>query len=861
MRNNLPREQGLYDPRQEKDSCGVGFVSNINGARSHELVRKGIEVLERMSHRGAVGADPKTGDGAGILIQIPHEYYKDVCGAIGTALPDAGEYGTGIIFLPTETKEENACKEIVRRVVEEEGQKVLCWRTVPVDNAIIGVKARETSPSIQQVFIVQGAKSGALLPRMDFERKLYVIRRRLEKEICASSLKQKDFFYVTNISSRTVSYKGLLMPEQLEKFYVELKDKRIKSAIALVHSRYSTNTFPTWDLAQPFRFLAHNGEINTLRGNINWFKAKESLLASELFGKDIEKIKPVIVEDGSDSAIIDNVFELLSLAGRPLLHVMMLLIPAAWERDDSLPGGVRDFYEYNACFMEPWDGPAAIAFTDGSAIGAVLDRNGLRPARYIVTKDGFVVMSSEVGVLEIDPRDIAQSGRLEPGKIFYIDTVKKQIIGDQEIKKMVSSMEPYGEWNRKNIVYLDKISGAEKLPAKRNKQLLQEMKAFGYTREDLKFILKPMAEEGKEPIGSMGNDTPHAVLSERPELLYDYFKQLFAQVTNPAIDPIREEIVMSLDSFLGKVGNILDETPGHCHRLFVKAPVLSAEEMDAVRGIKANGFKSKTVSTLFDAHKENGMEEAVERVFVEAEKAKDEGCNFIILSDKGMTVDKAAIPALLAVSALHQFLVRKTTRSQVSIIVESGEPREVHHFALLLGFGADCVYPYLAYDVLEYIREEKLIEVDAEKALKNYKKALRDGLFKILSKMGISTLRSYRGAQIFEALGLDKNFIEKYFTGTVSRIGGADIKIIEKETVMRHEEAFGEKEHNAAFLNSGGKYQWKKDGEFHLWNPDSIAALQDSVRKNKFGIYKEFAALINDQSKHPTTLRSLLSLK
>ncbi|MBN2831113.1 MAG: hypothetical protein JXL82_02390 [Candidatus Omnitrophica bacterium] len=697
---------------------------------------------------------------------------------------------------------------------------------------------------------------------MDFERKLYVIRRQTENTIRSSDLKQKKYFYVTNISSRTLSYKGLLMPGQLDSFFVDLKDASLKSALCLVHSRYSTNTFPTWDLAQPFRFLAHNGEINTIRGNINAVCARERFLTSELFGPDIEKLKPVIVEGGSDSASIDNFFELLVLSGRSIAHAMTMLIPAAWEHDKLMDKRLRDFYKYHACFMEPWDGPAAVAFTDGNNIAAALDRNGLRPARYIITTDDICVMASEVGVLDIEPKDIKVSGRLEPGKVFFIDTESGCLIDDSKIKEEISGRNPYGFWLSKNLVDLGNLSSASPVPEDKPEDLIVSLKSFGYSREDLKFIIKPMAEDGKEPVGSMGNDTPHAFLSDKPQLLYNYFKQLFAQVTNPAIDSIREKLVMSLESFIGPEKNLLDETPKHSHKLRVKNPILTDEELLKIRDIGVNNFKTKTIYTFFDAEsREEGFRLALERICFEAEYAIEQGYSFIILSDRGADKDNIALPALLATSAIHHYLVKKTTRSQVALILESAEPREVHHFALLFGYGADCVNPYFAYRAIGYLAEQKELKTDIKTALRNYNKAITDGILKILSKMGISTLRSYRGAQIFEALGLSDDLIEQYFTGTVSRIGGVGLSGIARETIDRHIKAYDER--NPAFnsLPSGGVYQWKKDGEFHLWNPQSIAALQDATRENNPGKYAEFAKLINDQSANPTTLRSLFKFK
>ena len=852
------KAQGLYDPTFEHDSCGVGFVCNIKGEKSNAIVKQGIEVLHRLSHRGAVGSDPKTGDGAGILIQIPHDFFKKVSQGINIDLPDFGAYGVGLIFLPQDSDERSFCKETFERIVKEEAQVLLGWRSVPIDDSGIGEGAKKTQPVFEQIFI---GRNKDINDEISFERKLYIIRRQVENIILESGLKHKDSFYITNISCRTLSYKGLLMPRQIDSFFLDLKDENIKSTLCLVHSRYSTNTFPTWNLAQPFRFLAHNGEINTLRGNVNGVRARERMLASELFGMDIEKLKPIIVEGGSDSAAIDNLFELLVLSGRSLEHAMMMLIPAAWEHDRFMHKQLRDFYKYHACFMEPWDGPAAIAFTDGKNIGAILDRNGLRPARYIVTKNDFVVMASEVGVLDIAPEDIKISGRLEPGKIFFIDTKAGRIIEDSEIKQVVSVRSAYGKWNEEAMVDLDKLISSG-VSGNQSKDLIVQLKAFGYSREDLKMVIKPMAQEAKEPVGSMGSDIPHAFLSSKPQILYSYFKQLFAQVTNPPIDSIREKLVMSLESFIGPEQNILEETPRHSHKLRVRNPILVNAELEKIRDISINSFKAKTIYTFFDAvGGANSFVHALERICFEAEYAIEQGYSFIILSDRGADKDNIALPALLATSAIHQYLVKKTIRSQVALVVESAEPKEVHHFALLFGYGADCVNPYLAYEAVEYLVEEKEIEIDRKIALKNYNKALTDGILKILSKMGISTLRSYRGAQIFEALGLNDEFVGKYFTGTVSRIGGVGLEGIIEETMQRHREAYAERGAGEIILSSGGVYQWKKDGEFHLWNPESITAIQDATRNADYKRYREFAELINDQSNNPSTLRSLLKFK
>lgn len=851
-------QYGLYDSRFEHDACGVGFVCDIKGKRSNAVVSQGLEILRRLTHRGATGADPKTGDGAGILIQLPHEFFVKACRGSRITLPAEGEYGAGLVFLPSEKSEYRFCKDIFKRIIEDDGQILLGWRVVPVNDSEIGKTARETQPVIEQVFI---SKNRKIKPGLDFERKLYIIRKKIENAVRSSTLKQKSFFYITNLSSRTFSYKGLLMPYQVESFFPEVKDTEIKSSLCLVHSRYSTNTFPTWDLAQPFRFLAHNGEINTLRGNINWMRAREGLLKSKLLGNDLKKIFPIIVPGGSDSAALDNIFELLVLAGRSLPHAMMMLIPSAWEQNSFLNEKYRDFYKYHACFMEPWDGPAAVAFTDGTQIGAVLDRNGLRPARYIVTKKGFVVMASEVGVLDIDPSDILYSGRLEPGKMFFVDTGAGRIIDDSEVKTEISDKQPFGEWILRNTLDLDCLPVKKASKRKISVDPLVLFKAFGYTREDFKLIIKPMAEKGAEPVGAMGNDAPHAVLSQNPQMLFSYFKQLFAQVTNPAIDPIREELVMSLWTYLGPEKNLFDQTPEHCRKLLVKHPVLSCGDLEKIQEIRRKGFKTKTISLLFPSDKKEGLAKALDRICAEAQAAITNGYTFIILSDRGITEELSAVPSLLATGAVHQYLVRKALRSRLSIIVESAEPREVHHFALLFGYGADCINPYLAYEAVISLVKEKELTDDVEKALYNYRKAVDKGIQKILSKMGISTLQSYRGAQIFEALGIHSEVIERCFTGTVSRIGGVSLDTIAEETLVRHSRAYADKEMGVSYLSTGGLYQWKKDGEIHLWNPESISALQDAARNNDYAKYKEFAALINDQSKNPVTLRSLFKFK
>ncbi|MDD4202602.1 MAG: glutamate synthase large subunit [Candidatus Omnitrophica bacterium] len=852
-----PKKQGLYDPAYEHDACGVGFVCNINGERSYDIIDKAIQVLVHMSHRGSVGADPLTGDGAGLLLQIPDKFYRELLSENNNKLPLAGKYGTGILFLPADAVELEFCKKEIEKIIAEEEQFFVQWRVVPVNDSVIGRTAKETQPMILQVFI---EANSSLKDQMAFERKLYVIRKRAENLILNSKIKNKQSFYINSLSSRTIVYKGLLTPEQVKPYYMDLQDNRMESALALVHSRYSTNTFPTWDLAQPFRFLAHNGEINTLRGNINWMHAREKHLAHEVFGDDIDKIKPIVCEGKSDSATLDNVFELLCLTGRSLFHSMRMLVPSAWEKDVNMSEKLRDFYKFHACFTEPWDGPSAVAFTDGKNIGAVLDRNGLRPARYIKTRSGFVVMASEIGVLDIPASDIECSGRLEPGKMFFIDTEKGKIVEDNSIKEQISSQQPYSKWVKENMLELYDV----KPPKAKNEDMeniIIELKAFGYSREDLKLIIKPMAFDALEPIGSMGVDYPHACLSSHPQIMFNYFKQLFAQVTNPAIDPIREEIVMSLDSYIGTMSNLLKETPQHSRKIHINHPILTNQALNKIKSIDQNGFKTKTISILFEKDDKNGFEKVLENICIESEKAVQEGFSFILLTDRGANEQFVSLPVILATGAVQHHLVRKMLRTKLSIIVESAEVREVHHFAVLFGYGVDCVNPYLAYKAIQFLINDGSLNLSYEDATANYIKACEKGILKILSKIGISTLRSYKGAQIFEILGIADDVVNKYFTGTASRIGGVSLDGLKQETLKRHSMAYSEFAKQDPNLSSGGIYQYKRDGEYHLWNPDTISALQDSVRNENYNKYKEFSRLINDQASHPTTLRSLFKIK
>lgn len=853
--------QGLYDPSYEHDSCGVGFIANIKGGKSHELVQNALQILVNLAHRGACGCDPETGDGAGIIFQIPDLFFRKVTASLPFDLPPEGDYSAGLIFFPDAVQQRAWCERLVKTTIQAEGQEWLGWRDVPTDDAYLGRIAREVKPVIRQVFIRRGTSTP---PGDAFERKLYVIRKVIEKAVRENN--ESGYFYIPSLSSKTLVYKGLLMAEQVGKFYPDLNDPDLVSALAIVHQRYSTNTFPTWDLAHPFRYLAHNGEINTLRGNINWMHARQSLFQSGAFGKDIQKLFPICTPGASDSATLDNALELLVLGGRPLDHAVMMLIPEAWSGHESMPSYKKDFYEYHACLMEPWDGPASIAFTDGVKIGAVLDRNGLRPSRYVVTKDDTVVMASEVGVLDIPPDQILYKGRLQPGRMFLIDTHEGRIIDDREIKERRSKSQPYGEWLQQNRITLESLPEAfqPNSEVRSSIPLLQRQQVFGYTDEDQKFLLIPMAREGQEPVGSMGNDTPLAVLSDHPQLLYQYFKQLFAQVTNPPIDPIREELVMSLESYIGREKNLLAETPEHCRQLKLSQPILTNEELAKIRHNLKETLQVRTLEMLFSIEDgEAGLEKAMMQLCGLASQAVQDGVEILILSDRGVNEKWAPIPALLACAGVHHHLIREGTRTKVGLVIESGEPREVMHFALLIGYGAGAINPYLALETVKKLVKDGWIEgiEDIKTAVKHYIKAIDKGLLKVFSKMGISTLQSYRGAQIFEAVGLGKKVIDRYFTGTVSRLGGIPIEIVAKEALMRHEFGFPQYCAPHPDLDLGGLYQWRREGEHHMVNPDSIAKLQHSVRIGSYEIYRQFAKIVNDESRKRATIRGLLNLK
>lgn len=848
---------GMYESFYEHDACGVGFVVNLSGPPTHQIIEQAIHVLENLEHRGACGCDPETGDGAGLLIQIPHRFFAEEAEKLGFSLPEPGKYGIGMVFLPRDAEERRTCKEILAACIQDQGQTLLGWREVPRDSLALGALARSNEPVIEQVFV----ERDRIHDEEGFERVLYVIRKDAERHVARSPLKEKDSFYVASLSCRTIVYKGLMLAHQMSRFYEDLSSPILESRLALIHQRYSTNTFPTWPLAHPFRMLAHNGEINTLRGNINMMMSRERSMASPLFGENIKRLMPVLTPGASDSAMLDNCLELLVRAGRTLSHAITMMIPEPWSGHDSMPDERKAYYEYHASMLEPWDGPAAVAFTDGIQIGAVLDRNGLRPSRYWVTDDGFVVMASEAGVLDIPQERIIKKGRLEPGKMFLIDTREGRIIQDEEIKHRLCIMRPYRLWLNMNRVVLPKQCSRISWPA-REEPLLARQQAFGYTQEDLHTIIAPMAENGQEPVGSMGNDVPLAVLSRRPQLLFNYFKQLFAQVTNPPIDPIREELVMSLETTLGRERNLLDETPEHCRQLFLSSPILTDEQLDYIRQLDKPDLKSVTLSCLFPAREGPGaLERAIDRLCREAAEAIDRGATILILSDRGVNNAYAPIPSLLAVGAVHHYLVREQKRTQCGIIVESGEPREVMHFALLAGYGAGAINPYLALETISDL-VPKTVSVDRAKAQANFIKAIEKGLLKTMSKIGIATLQSYRGAQIFEAVGLSSRLVERCFTGTASRIEGIDMEDVARESLLRHAVAYPETPVvPSRGLDPGGNYRWRRNGEYHQVNPDTIAALQHAVRQNSREKYRQFASYINDRNRNLAAVRGLLRFR
>src|SRR6201997_4722585 len=858
--SGLPPAQGLYDPAHEHDACGIGFVASISGQKSHEIIKKGIQVLLNLAHRGACGCDPETGDGAGVLIQIPHKFFVRECEKLGFNLPQPGSYGVGMTFLPVEKHQRLQCEGILERILKEEGLTLLGWRDTPVYASAIGRVARASQPYIQQIFVARA-------PGMDedaFERKLYVVRKRAENEVRESGIADAEMFYIPSLSCRTIVYKGLLLAPQITNFYRELSDPDVVSALCLVHQRFSTNTFPSWQRAHPYRYIAHNGEINTLRGNVNWMYARQSLLGSPLFGDDLQKLHPIIAPDGSDSANFDNAVELLLQAGRSLPHVMAMLIPEAWAGNPHMKPEKRAFYEYHACLMEPWDGPAAIAFTDGRVIGATLDRNGLRPGRYVVTHDDLVVMASEAGVLDGPAEQVKKKGRLQPGKMFLVDTVEGRIISDKEIKQKLASRHPYADWVKENQITIDQLPEPSRMHYPDAETLLRRQRAFGYSDEDLRMILTPMASKGEEPIGSMGTDTPLACLSDKPQSLFNYFKQLFAQVTNPPIDPIREEMVMSLISYIGSERNILEEAPENCHMLKLAHPLLTNRELEKLRRVSHRDLLATTLPALFRARDgEAGLKRALDELCQRASLAVKAGYSLLILSDRGVTKDYAPIPCLLALAAVHNLLVREETRTQVALITESGEPREVMHFALLSGYGASAINPYLALESVENLawRGELGEGITPDLAVKHFLKAIKKGLLKTFSKMGISTLQSYQGAQVFEAIGLNKELVETYFSGTTSRIEGIGLSVLANEALLKHEYAFRPLTDFETELSVGGNYHQRVNGEYHLLNPQTISKLQHAVRNDSFKTFQEYTDLIDNQSAQLCTLRGLMKLK
>ncbi|MFN4242298.1 MAG: glutamate synthase large subunit [Tepidisphaerales bacterium] len=862
-----PGPSGLYLPEYERDSCGVGFICHIKNQASHRLVRQALEMLEHMNHRGACGCEPDSGDGAGLLVRMPDRFIRREAAKLGINLPPAGQYAVAMCFLPKEIAARHESEAIIERAVRDNGFVVLGWRDVPVNSSIIGPSPRKTEPRIRQVIVGMGEH---FFNRADFERRLYMIRQIAENHVEFGEVSQatRDTFYINTISSNRIVYKGMLTAEQLRQYYLDLQDPDFESSLAVVHSRFSTNTFPSWRLAHPFRYIAHNGEINTLRGNRNWMRARYGTLRSETFGSELSKLFPILTEVGSDSATFDNALQFLCVNGRALPHAVLMLIPEAWQNNTLMDPELRAFYEYHACLMEPWDGPASIVFTNGRQIGAVLDRNGLRPSRYYITKDDLVIMASEVGVTPVPEENILRKWRLQPGKIFMIDLEQGRIIDDGEIKRDLVDKRPWKRWIDNYMVALDELPEPSEVHPVDHATLRVRQHAFGYTVEDLRLIMTPMAATGAEPIGSMGTDTPLACLSERPQLLYAYFRQLFAQVTNPPLDAIREELVTSLYTYLGRGGNLLDEKPRSAHLIKLKYPIIDNTDLGKLREVSHGDFRARTLPMLFNvADGPGGLRKALDELCMQAEKAVEEGVTLLILSDRGVDAERAPIPALLATAGVHHHLVRVGSRTQASLIIETGEAREAHHFCMLIGYGADAVNPYLALETLADLHKDGLLPegLSLEQAVHNYLKAANKSILKVASKMGISTVQSYRGAQIFEAIGIGREVIDQYFTGTASRINGVGLEVIATESLMRHRRGFppipvdGEGAGNV--LDDGGQYQWRRDGEYHQYNPETIAKLQHAVRVESAETYRQYAKLVNDESRHRCTLRGLLKFK
>ena len=857
-----PSQQGLYDPQFDRSACGVGLVANIDGTQSHEIIRQGIEVLINLGHRGAQGADPETGDGAGLMLQMPHEFFVAEATRLGFSLPDQGEYGVATVFLPTEDRVRTTCETAIEAVVAREGLSFLGWRDVPTDPSAIGVLAARMQPFVRQFFV---ALDTALPPNYAFELKLFVLRRQIETAVPAMGLENADEFYVCSLSSNRVVYKGLVKAEQLENFYHDLSEPSLKSAFAMVHSRFGTNTLGTWRLAHPYRFVIHNGEINTLRGNMNWMMAREPMLSSSVLGDDLAKLRPFVSTGQSDTSTLDNVLEMLLATGRSLPHAMMMLIPEAWADHIPMDQAKKDFYEYHSALMEPWDGPALVIGTDGKKVCGILDRNGLRPCRYLVTTDGLLVMASETGVLDIPPEKVRYKWRIQPGRMFMLDTEEGRLVDDDEIKASLSGMRPYGQWLSENKVSMDALPEPAKVAKADFETLAARHRAFGYTREELGMIIGPMAATGKEPVGSMGNDTPLAVFSDQAPLLYGYFKQHFAQVSNPPLDAIREELVTSMEAFLGAEGNLFDETAEQCRRLKLNEPVLTNRDFEKIKALDLPGLRSTTLSALFrPADGPGALERAVKALCEQASEAVKDGCSIIVLSDRGVDSDHAPIPSLLATAGVHHSLIREGARTKVGLVVESGEPREVAHFALLFGYGAGAINAYLAFETLEDLASNGGDPdiADYPRAQANFVKAVHKGVVKVMSKMGISTLASYHGAQIFEAVGLGKDLVDTYFTWTPSRIGGIGIGEIERDCVRRHSSAYHDKRvAGSQEMDAGGQYQWRSDGERHMWDPNSIAKVQHAVTTGDAVPFRDFTDYVDSESSRLCTIRGLLGLK
>ena len=852
----FPKEQGLYSPKYEHDNCGAGFICSLKGKKTNDIIHKALDILCKLEHRGAVSSDGKTGDGAGILIEIPHDFFIDKC---NFKIPKINEYAVGMTFLPSKKNEREICIKSFEKEILKQGLSVIGWRNVPVDEKHLGKIASKTEPYFSQVFISKGEKE---ISEIEFNIKLYIARKASENLIRNSKLSQKDYFYLSSLSPRTIIYKGLLTPQDIGKYFVDLNDPNLVTKLALVHQRFSTNTFPTWDLAQPFRHMCHNGEINTFRGNLSRMKTREEIFTSDLFGKDMKKISPVIVPDKSDSASMDMVVEFLLLTGRTLPEVMMMLVPEAWEKHFFMNENKKSFYKYNSCIMEPWDGPASIPFTDGKFLGALLDRNGLRPSRYSVTKDGYVIMSSETGVLDIKPDNILKHGRLEPGKMFLVNMDEGRIIEDEEIKMEVVKKYPYKKWLKNNLLPLKNIKYTGNITPTEKEPFETRLRLFGYTQEDLKTIISPMATEAKESIGAMGNDTPLAVLSDRPQLIYNYFKQLFAQVTNPPLDGIREEIITDTSLTIGNDVNIFEICPEQCKKMFIKNPVISNEDLDKIKYIEHKDFKTTSIEVLYKINDGiKGIKKSLNEIITKVSEALQNGVNIIILSDRSTSIDMAPIPMLLACSHVHHGLKKIKKRSKFDIIIESAEPREPHHFSLLFGYGASAINPYMVNEIIEWQVKNNIIKINSNKAIDNFNKAIAKGIVKIMNKIGISTLHSYRGAQIFEALGLNQNFINKFFSETPTRIEGIGLKEIENEISKRHKKTYNEKTIDGLSLEIGGEYRWRRNGEEHLFNPLTISKLQQSVRQSSYKSYEVYSKMINNQNEKLMTLRGLFEFK